>query len=126
MSVYEVAPLRETYYSAASSLPSSVPTITGKTISSGLYSSQIASLTKWKYEKLNDNCYYYYYTEPLVAGEETDKLLDSVLIYNAENQDLKETDLYIYTESVQTKDINGTEYTDYKDAWNNYYLKSSS
>ena len=118
------------YYSAAASIPASIPTVTeaglddGKSISPLLYSSKVVDLTKWRYRDLGDG-YYYYYSVPVNAGEETEKLLESLLIYNADVTKMQETQLYVYTESLQIKDVNGTQYKDYEEAWKNFYEKQN-
>ena len=84
---------------------------------------------KWVYvSDINDGLYgYFYYTEPLKAEESTTDLINWVNTVFGEG-DVKKFDIYVYSETVQTVGIDGTDYgiadTDgtynWQEAWTKY------
>ena len=64
----------------------------------------------WKY---NDKDGYWYYIKPLKYNETSDSLMENVTISEfAEEADIKDYDIIIYSESVQKGD-----FENYQDAW---------
>lgn len=70
---------------------------------------------------------YFYYTKILAPGEETPALIEKVrtVFSDGDNADhITDFDIVVYSESVQTTEINaaGTEFTDsgWKDAWKSF------
>jgi hypothetical protein len=58
----------------------------------------------------------------LNAGEETSPLLSSVKTDFESTYDISDFDIIVYSESVQTIEINasGTQYTEYEKAWKSF------
>ena len=66
---------------------------------------------------------YYYYTEPLQPGELTNPLITNVKTTFASAEDVKQYEIIVYQESVQTLDKNGEEFTGndaYNQAWDEF------
>lgn len=64
---------------------------------------------------------YYYYTEPISPGKSTDNSLFTYVKTTYEKlDDVKQYDIIVYAESVQTTDSNGEAYVDYKEAWKDF------
>ena len=62
---------------------------------------------------------YYYYTVPVQPGESTEPLIRWVMTYFEGT--VKVYDILVYTETVQTVGIDGTDYsTNWADAWKAY------
>jgi len=101
------------------------------TLYRNLYKNFIDTLTKvhasdtdyWIYDS-NDG--FYYYTGKLDAGQTTENLFNKVLIYNdsGKGQTPRDTEMYVYTESIVTQDINENIYANYREAWDNFYTKT--
>ena len=60
---------------------------------------------------------YYYYTVPVAAGESTKPLFTYVQTYNKNNDEIQQYDIIVYSESYQTTDSYGEEYTSYQEVW---------
>ncbi len=133
-----------TYFSNAESKPS-VPAVTN-TPDSAIW--KLAAEKKWldenwvyidydgskKYmtnsglvtETANDNLKglggYYYYKIPVAPDESTSPLISWVMTYFKDAQKIKIYDILVYTETIQTIGIDGTEYTatNWTDAWKAY------
>ena len=63
---------------------------------------------------------FYYYTEKVPAGSETSTLTNSVKTYFKSESDIKDYEIYVYAESVQTRDIAGDEINSWQDAWQEF------
>ena len=63
---------------------------------------------------------YYYYTRPLGIGESTPVLFTYIKTVNPTEDDIDQFDIYVYSESMQLSDINGSTYTDYEAAWTDF------
>lgn len=63
---------------------------------------------------------YYYYTEPIKPNESTPPLFTFVRTEYDNANDIKQYDIIVYSESVQTTDSSGNEYADYTAAWNDF------
>ena len=65
---------------------------------------------------------YYYYKIPVAPDESTSPLISWVMTYFKDAQKIKIYDILVYTETIQTIGIDGTEYTDadWADAWKAY------
>lgn len=64
---------------------------------------------------------YYYYTKSVSFGKSTENpLFTYVKTTYAKLDDVKQYDIIVYAESVQTTDSNGNSYSDYKSAWNDF------
>lgn len=63
---------------------------------------------------------YYYYTKPIKPNESTPSLFTYVKTLYDNMDDVKQYDIIVYTESVQTTDSNGEAYTDYEAAWKDF------
>lgn len=75
---------------------------------------------KWEFIPDNDTSSlagYYYYTEPVLSGESTEPLMTYVKTINANADEIKQYDIVVYSESIQTTGMDGYKYTDYKEAW---------
>ncbi|MCI5656082.1 MAG: hypothetical protein SOT80_02380, partial [Candidatus Pseudoruminococcus sp.] len=63
----------------------------------------------------------YYYTKSVSPGKSTENpLFTYVKTTYAKLDDVKQYDIIVYAESVQTTDSNGNSYSDYKSAWNDF------
>ena len=62
---------------------------------------------------------YYYYKNPVPAGEATEPLMTYVKTVNADQDDIKQYDIMVYAESIQLSDSQGRVFEDYTDAWEN-------
>ena len=65
---------------------------------------------------------YYYYKIPVAPDESTSPLISWVMTYFKDAQKIKIYDILVYTETIQTIGIDGTEYTatNWTDAWKAY------
>ncbi len=63
---------------------------------------------------------YYYYTEPLAPNEITTPLFTFIRTKYNDANSIKQYDVIVYAESVQTTDADGKAYSDYKTAWNDF------
>lgn len=78
--------------------------------------------SKWKY---SDG--YYYYTEPVEPDKSTEPLFGWIdTDYNQHGDKIRQYEVMVYSETVQTLDTNGNQYTDsennpaWKQAWNDF------
>ena len=62
---------------------------------------------------------YYYYKNPVPAGEATEPLMTYVKTVNADQDDIKQYDIMVYAESIQLSDSQGRVFDNYTDAWEN-------
>lgn len=60
---------------------------------------------------------YYYYVKPVPVGESTTPLMTYVKTINETENDIKQYDIMVYSESIQLSDDDGRVFTDYADAW---------
>ncbi len=66
---------------------------------------------------------YFYYTKAVSPGYSTAALMDTVATYFADASDIKDYDIIVYAESVQTADKDGKTFTGddaYKQAWKEF------
>lgn len=66
---------------------------------------------------------YFYYMSPVNAGESTTPLITDVKTNFVTAEDIKQYEILVYTESVQTRDINGELFTGeapWKQAWTEF------
>ena len=66
---------------------------------------------------------YYYYTEPLQPGKSTAPLFEKVKTTFAKAEDVQDYEIFVYAESVQTRDKDGMEFSGaepWKDAWTEF------
>lgn len=65
---------------------------------------------------------YFYYTKPVVSGKVTTELMNTVATWFQDENDIKDYELIIYAESIQTADKSGAYFddADYLDAWTEY------
>lgn len=108
--------------------------LNGNYIKAGDYTNEIERISNgdWIYNN-DDNCYYY--TKVLEEDERTSLLLDrvQVLVPKSEEDNLKEFEIYVYAESIQTminvENSNGSivakEAEDYMEAWNQILRKGN-
>ncbi len=78
----------------------------------------------WEYVSGQNNALdgYYYFTKALAPEEETPPLLSKVKTEFENVYDISDFDIIVYSESVQTVEINasGTQYSDYQKAWKSF------
>lgn len=80
------------------------------------------SINNWKYISIDTDSTlggYFYYEGPIAPGEETAELIDTIATYFEAQDDIKNYDVIVYAESIQTIDKDGAlDYgADYKSAW---------
>lgn len=64
---------------------------------------------------------YYYYTKPVSPEKSTENPLFTYVKTTYDKlDDVKQYDIIVYAESVQTTDSNGNAYSDYESAWNDF------
>lgn len=65
---------------------------------------------------------YFYYSKPIIPGESTKALMDTITTWFAVENDVKDYELIVYAESVQTADKDGVSFSDvdYQKAWTEY------
>lgn len=65
---------------------------------------------------------YFYYTKSVAPGEDTDALMTKVATYFESADDIKDYEIIVYAESVQTADSDGVKYadSDYQTAWTEF------
>lgn len=65
---------------------------------------------------------YFYYTKAIEPGESTEELIDTVATYYNATDKIKEHEVIVYAESVQTIGNNGLAFTNskYKEAWKEF------
>ena len=68
-------------------------------------------------EKLNG---YYYYTQVLKPGESTKPLFNWVKTTYTDASEIRQYEILSYSETVQTKDGKGEDFSDYKFAWEDF------
>lgn len=65
---------------------------------------------------------YFYYTKHIAPGEKTDDLINTIATYYETADQVKDYEVIVYAESVQTADINGETFEDSKwqKAWDEF------
>lgn len=65
---------------------------------------------------------YFYYTKHIAPGEKTDDLINTIATYYETADQLKDYEVIVYAESVQTADINGETFEDseWQNAWDEF------
>lgn len=65
---------------------------------------------------------YFYYTKHIAPGEKTDDLINTIATYYETADQLKDYEVIVYAESVQTVDINGETFKDseWRNAWDEF------
>lgn len=65
---------------------------------------------------------YFYYTKAIKPGESTEELIDTIATYYATADEIKEHEVLVYAESVQTMGNNGLAFMNskYKEAWKEF------
>jgi hypothetical protein len=77
----------------------------------------------WTYVSTGLLTDYFYYTQPLAPGESTPSLIKSVKTAYTTDATITDFDIYVYAESIQTKDIDGNVFTGtnpWQSAWTEY------
>ena len=68
---------------------------------------------------------YYYYKEPIQPGETTKLLLNQVKVRFDSDADIKDFDIIVSADSVQTKNKDGKVFDDYESCWNEYMTRKT-
>ena len=68
---------------------------------------------------------YFYYTKSIIPGESTKALMDTITTWFADENDVRDYELIVYAESVQTADKDGVSFSDvdYQKAWIEYLTR---
>lgn len=68
---------------------------------------------------------YFYYTKSIIPGESTKALMNTITTWFADENDVKDYELIVYAESVQTADKDGVSFSDvdYQKAWTEYLTR---
>ena len=77
----------------------------------------------WIYDETTD---YFYYTKPLQPGEDTTKVIEKVKTTFAAKEDVREYDLIVLEESIDTLALDGSAFAGadaYKKAWDEYLTR---
>lgn len=71
---------------------------------------------------------YFYYTKSVAPGKDTEDLMNTVTTYFASADDVKDYEIIVYAESVQTKDKDGNQYDDsnYQTAWETFLTRKDT
>lgn len=82
----------------------------------------------WAYIPISENETlggYYYYKEPIQPGETTNLLLNQVKVRFDSDADIKDFDIIVSADSVQTKNKDGKAFDDYESCWNEYMTRKT-